>query len=153
MQKENASQFMLNKIEELQSALFFPETSDRILPTCVLQHVQTDNDNHIWFVIARPPYAIDPGNANFPCKMDFFKKGVDFHLKVLGMASILEEAPNFGCPLPVAMISQVEAHQSVIVKVKIQKSSYFEVPPVVSENKTNHNFFQVVTSVFHQFFM
>ncbi|MFT3936708.1 MAG: hypothetical protein QM726_23990 [Chitinophagaceae bacterium] len=153
MQKESASQFMLDKIEELQSALFFPETSDRILPTCVLQQVQTDKQDHIWFVIARPPYAIDPSNASFPCKMDFFKKGADFHLKVIGIASIIEEPVSSGCPLPVSMLKEAEENKTVVIRVKIQKSSYFEVPPATTDNKASYNFFHAVTSVFNQFFM
>ena len=71
MQKEDATQFMLTKIEELQSALFFPDTADRILATCVLQQVQTDEDGCLLFQVPCPPYAIDPDNASFPAKWIF----------------------------------------------------------------------------------
>ncbi len=131
MQKENVSQFISNKIEELQSALFFPEISDRILPAYVIQRVQTDEQGNIEFIIPCPSNTKDYSNESFPCRMDFYRKGVDFHLKINGIATMCQE-------------TGAGNKKQLAIKVQIQQANYFEIPPAQPAVKTKSNFLDIV---------
>lgn len=139
MSRENTYQLITQKIEQLQSALFFTESSDRIIPSCVLQQVYTNEDGEIWFTIPKPVYVIDPNNTNFPCRMDFFKKGENFHVKISGLASIIDEEVTNDFPLPLTeRINSGGNQQQLIIKVKIEQADYFEIPPMPGSNKNNN---------------
>jgi len=151
MQKEETARFIVTKIDELQSALFFPETPDHLIPTCIINKVQTDEQDQVWFVISCMPGKIDPDTTNFPCKMDFFRKGAGFHLKIKGVASIVSEPGKTGCPLPLCVLEQsAENKNLLIIKVKIQQAHYFEIPALEPARKINNGFLSVVSNAFHR---
>src|SRR5579871_1875600 len=76
-----------SKIIELQSALFFTDSPSIVkLPTHVISDVELDNEGQIWFVIPRPAMAIEAYDKEMSAKLDFFKKGKDFFVKVRGIA-------------------------------------------------------------------
>src|ERR1700761_8084078 len=85
-----------SKISELQSALFFNESNSIVkLPTHVVSDVELDSEGQIWFVIPKPTMHIDAYDKEIPAKLDFFKKGMDFFVKVRGTAFLqtdLDEA-------------------------------------------------------------
>src|SRR5258707_10410160 len=76
-----------SKISELQSALFFNESNSIVkLPTHVISDVELDNEGQIWFVIPKPAMNLEAYDKEIPTKLDFFKKGKDFFVKVRGIA-------------------------------------------------------------------
>jgi general stress protein 26 len=79
------------QIMELGSALFFSENESLLkLPVHVINNVQVDDDNQIWFLIQRPTQALTEFDAELPAKLEFFKKGMSYHIKVQGVASIVD---------------------------------------------------------------
>ena len=119
------------KIQELQTALFFPESSTLLnIPVHVVSSAQTDEQGHIWFVISRPAQYIDQDDSEFPCRLDFFKKGIGFHLKVQGKATLISQFSQIGCLLTLApdLKERMENNQLVAIKVEIQHAMYFEAP-------------------------
>ena len=85
-------QTLKSKIMELQSALFFNESKSIVkLPTHVISDVELDSEGSIWFVIPKPSMHIEAYDKEIPAKLDFFKKGTDFFVKVRGTAFLQTE--------------------------------------------------------------
>jgi hypothetical protein len=96
--QELEKEMLKSKIMELQSALFFTESASIIkLPTHVVSDVEMDAEGRIWFVIPKPAMDIAAYDKEAPAKLDFFKKGKDFFVKVTGIAVLqldVAEAKN-----------------------------------------------------------
>jgi hypothetical protein len=121
--------FLQQKVQELQSALFFPETGTLLqIPTHVVTAAEVDEEGHIWFVIPRPAQHIDASDSTFPAKLDFFRKGKGFFLKVTGTACIIcesEQVPTNGDTLA-HVKHKLRNRQAVAIKVSIHNADYFE---------------------------
>src|ERR1022692_793513 len=137
MSKEMPAMLIQQKIQELQTALFFPESSSLIqIPAHVVSSAQTDEKGLLWFVISRPAQYIDRDDSEFPCRLDFFKKGIGFHIKVKGKATLISQFSEIGCLIETPELKQrMEDNQLVAIKVKIQHADYFETPPPRSINR------------------
>ena len=130
--------FLQQKIQELQSALFFTETNAVMsMPTHVVTSAEVDDAGQIWFIIARPAQHIDMFNEGFHAKMDFFKKGKGFYIKINGKASMvtdMEEIKNLTVIDDDAKL-KIKQKLAVAIKVEIQNADYFEnIPKPVSSN-------------------
>src|SRR5450755_1918656 len=124
--------FIEAKIKELENALFF-SMSDAVLkiPTCVVKVLQTDELGQIWFVIPKPPQFIHAFDKTFPVKLDFFRKGKEYYIKVFGKAYLVndpEEINSVEC-LNEHTKQRARNSEAVIVKVKINRAEYVETSP------------------------
>lgn len=136
MSKELPVQFIREKIQELQTALVFPETNALVkVPNYVISTAQTDAQGNIWFSIGRPALYMEQDEWHFPCRMDFFKKGIGYHMKVYGNAAIISRFEDVDCPcMPAGLQQQMEHKQAVVIKVVIRYADYFELQPMQQEN-------------------
>lgn len=119
---ESASEFK-EQILALGSALFFTENESLLkLPVHVITNVQMDDNNQIWFLIQRPTQALTEFDVALPAKLEFFKKGMPYHIKVKGTASIVDNTKK------VEMLTGSNAinKELVAVCVKIRTIDYFE---------------------------
>lgn len=141
MSKEIPVQFIREKIQELQTALVFPETNALAkVPNYVISAAQTDDTGNIWFIIRRPAVYMEQDEWQFPCRMDFFKKGLNYHMKVYGHACIISNFNEVSCPgMPAGLQQRMEEQQEVAVKVAISYADYFELPPLQSDNTVPDN--------------
>jgi hypothetical protein len=126
-----------SKIMELQSALFFTESSSIVkLPTHVISDVELDNEGQIWFVIPKPAMHLEAYDKEIPAKLDFFKKGMDFFVKVRGVAflqtDLVEANENTG--LSADMKMRMNDKNVIAVKVAIQDSQLIDNTPKPSQN-------------------
>jgi hypothetical protein len=125
------------KIMELQSALLFTESSSIVkLPTHVISDVELDNEGNIWFVIPKPAMHIEAYEKEIPAKLDFFKKGKDFFVKVRGIAFLqtdLTEA-NTNEALSAEMRQRMQDAEVIVVKVQVQVSELVDNSPKPSQN-------------------
>lgn len=121
--------FIQRKIEELQNALFFSfSTSVLKMSSCVVNVLAVDETGCIWFIVPRPPQQIHEFDKEFPAKMDFFKKGISFYLKILGKAFIVtdpEEINGLTC-ITEETKDKVRKNEVVLLKVKVSHADYFE---------------------------
>ena len=121
-----------SKIMELQSALFFTESSSIVkLPTHVISETEIDAEGQIWFVIPKPAQHIDAFDKEIPTKLDYFQKGKEFFVKVTGTAYLMTDAAEVenNMSLSVEMRSKMKNDQVVVVKVKIQDSVLIDNTP------------------------
>jgi len=148
--QETQAQILKNKILELQSALFFSESSSIVkLPTHVISEVEIDEEEQIWFVIPKPVQHIDAFDKEFPAKLDFFKKGMDFFVKVTGTAYIItdREEIDYHPTLSAEMKERMKGERVIAMKVRMQ-----DVELVDNSPKPSQNWFQASRSQLSSWF-
>src|SRR5580704_18132278 len=135
--QETQNEILKSRIMELQSALFFTESSSIVkLPTHVVSDVELDNEGQIWFVIPKPAMHIEAFEKEIPAKLDFFKKGKDFFVKVRGVAFLQTEQAeaNRNEALSADFKQKMNNDEVIAVKVKIQDSELVDNTPQPRQN-------------------
>ncbi len=138
------------KIEELQHALFFP-VNDSILkmPTCVITVIRVDEIGQVWFAIPSPAQDIDEFDKSFHAKLDFFKKGKDFFLKLLGKAFIVTDPEEINtADIEESVKERARKKEIVLIKVKISHADYFEKPVIAAT--AHHSMFKNIFSYIYR---
>jgi len=126
---------LIGRILELQSALFFTESSSLVkLPTHVIPEVEVDEEHNIWFVIARPAQHIDAFEKEIPAKLDFFRKGKDFFVKVRGTAQLVDDLKVIeNKKLSGQMQERIKDGQAIAVRLKIKEADLVDNTPKLSQ--------------------
>lgn len=126
-----------SKITELQTALFYTESVSPIkLPTHVITDVEVDMESRIWFAVPRPAMHIDAYEKEVLAKLDFFKKGKDFFVKVKGVAVLLTDAATVNGfeTLSAQMKEKMNDDKSIGIMVKIEDIHFVDNTPKPSQN-------------------
>jgi hypothetical protein len=144
--------FIEEKVKDLGNALFI-SMSDAVLkiPTCVVKLLETDALGQLWFVIPKPSQYIHAFDKNFPVKLDFFRKGCDFYLKILGHATLVndpEEINTIEC-LYDDVKEKARQSETILVRVKVSSASYTEKH---LEKTTRGNFVHQVKNNIYRWF-
>jgi hypothetical protein len=144
--------FIEEKIKDLENALFF-SLSDSVLkiPACVIKVLKTDEVGQLWFAIPKPTQSIYAFDKTFQAKLDFFRKGRDYYLKIYGTAFLVndpEEINMIEC-LDENIKQQARRNTTLLVKVKITYAEYIEKAPV---NPTTKNLIKQVRNRVYSWF-
>jgi hypothetical protein len=126
-----------SKITELQTALFYTESVSPIkLPTHVITDVEVDGEGHIWFAVPRPTMHIDAYEKEVLAKLDFFKKGKDFFVKVKGVAVLLTDAATINEfeTLSDEMKEKMNDDKCIGIMVKIEDVQFVDNTPKPAQN-------------------
>jgi general stress protein 26 len=126
-----------SKISELQTALFYTESGSPIkLPTHVITDVEVDDEGRIWFAVPRPTMHIDAYEKEVLAKLDFFKKGKDFFVKVKGVASLLTDAATINSydTLSADMKLKMTDEKSIGIMVMIEDKEFVDNTPKPAQN-------------------
>jgi general stress protein 26 len=121
-----------SKIMELQSALFYTESHSPVkLPTHVISDVEVDTEGRIWFTVPRPAQHIDAFEKETPAKLDFFRKGKDFFVKVRGVAILMADAKTINSyeSLSDDMKKKMTEKGSMGIMVKIEHTDLVDNSP------------------------
>ena len=123
------------KIKELENALFMSESNALVsLPTHIVHVSEVDDEGNIWFIIPKPTQVIESFSKEMPAKLDFFKKGSSFFLKISGVASIVWTAREMtDANLSNELIGSLK-NGNVAVKVKVELSEHIEKAPKQTSN-------------------
>jgi general stress protein 26 len=123
------------KIKELENALFMSESNALVsLPTHIVRVSEVDEEGNIWFIIPKPTQVIESFSKEMPAKLDFFKKGSSFFLKISGIASIVWTAREMKeANLSNEFVGSLK-NGNVAVKVKVELSEYMEKAPKQTSN-------------------
>lgn len=128
MLPESQLQFLNAKVQELQSALFFNLGSSVLkMPTMLVNAMQVDEVGNIWFYIHRPVQYLQEFDREFPARLEFFRKGKSYYLKVNGKACIVNDPEELNS-LPQSPDAGPDASNMVLVKLRMQHADYFETP-------------------------
>jgi general stress protein 26 len=121
-----------SKIMELQSALLYTESISIVkLPTHVISDVEVDAEGRIWFAVPRPAQHIDAFEKEMPAKLDFFRKGKDFFVKVRGIAVLMTDAKTINSyeSLSDDMKKKMSDKGSMGIMVKIEDTEIIDNSP------------------------
>jgi len=152
--------FIRDKVRELENALFFSMSESVLkIPSCLIRVLEADELGQLWFIIPKPSQFIHAFDRSFPVKLDFFRKGRDYYLKIIGMAFLVndpEEINSAEC-LDDQVKRQARDNESVLVRVKISHADYVENAPVRVSTKNIlqqvkhkiYRWFQLSQSVSH----
>jgi general stress protein 26 len=135
--QESEMDVLKSKITELQTALFYTESVSPVkLPTHVITDVEVDNEGRIWFAVPRPTMHIDAFEKEVLAKLDFFKKGKDFFVKVKGVATLLTDAAMINSYEGVSadMREKMSDEKSIGIMVKIEDTEFVDNTPKPSQN-------------------
>lgn len=128
MVPESQINFLKTKIEELRSALFF-SFSDAVLkmPTTIVTTLKVDEAGQIWFFIRKPSQQLHEFDKDFPARLDFFRKGKNYYMKINGKARIVDDPEEINSLVSLPEEIRTRAmDEMVLVKLKIQHVDYYE---------------------------
>lgn len=147
LQQSQQLQFLQNKIQEIGSAIFF-NLSDSVLklPTSIVSTLTVDEYGYVWFFVKKPHQKIQEFEKEFPVRLDFFKKGVEYFLQVSGKAWVVTDPEEVNGLQEVVNTVQPAA-DTVLVKVKMLKAEYYE-----TQTKTTQTWWQSAINSFTTWF-
>jgi hypothetical protein len=120
--------FLCDKIQELRHAIFFSQSTSLLrMATTIVTLSKMDEVGQMWFFVPRPPQALQEFDREFPVRLEFFKKGRQFFLHVLGKAFIVTDPEEIN-GLVHDDIREQAADHLVLIKVRMLKADYFETP-------------------------
>ena len=84
--------FLKEKIQDINSAIFF-NLSEAVLklPTSIITTLKVDEFGYVWFFVERPRQQLNEFEREFPTRMDYFRKGKDHSLQIMGKAWIVTD--------------------------------------------------------------
>jgi hypothetical protein len=127
--------FLQERIRELQTALFFSEHESLLkIPTHVIHTDIVDDAGQIWFVVPSPVQSIHEFDRDFPAKLDFFRKGKDYYLKIKGLASFITSEDEMIGFVNREIRDRIARKEAVVMRVRIQQADYFEAYPKQAQN-------------------
>jgi hypothetical protein len=96
---DNNRVFIENKLNEISSAVMYSESNNIAkLPNDVVMFIKLDDCGQLWFKGHKPRNWIRTYEQNFPAKLFFYRKGVDYYMETTGTATIVskEEKTDLG---------------------------------------------------------
>lgn len=89
MTTDTNREFIQDKLSQVENAVMYP-MSDNIgkLPNDVIHFLRIDDCGQIWFTGHKPRGWVRTYDQQFPVKLLFYRKGVDFYIETSGVATI-----------------------------------------------------------------
>jgi general stress protein 26 len=131
--------FLSEKVKELENALFMSESNALVnLPTHIIRNSEVDEEGNIWFIIPSPTQVVESFSKEMPAKLDYFKKGAAFFLKISGVASIVWTENEMKEAKLSNQFSASMQKGNVAVKIKVELSEYVVTTPKPVSNPLLH---------------
>jgi general stress protein 26 len=112
--------FLKRKLAELNCALFFAEGDSLFkLPNHLVTEMELNDDGEIRFVIPKPAQDIEAFDKEFPVRLEFFKKGIAYRLKLQGKGTIIEDRAEMEKWLAISATRQEKAKNEPMIMVKV----------------------------------
>lgn len=116
------------KLMELNSALFFAENDSLFkLPNHLVTEMELNEDgDEIRFAIPKPAQDIEAFDKEFPVRMEFFKKGIGYRLRIQGKGFIMEDAAELQHWLNAspARLEKAANESMIMIKVAVKYVDY-----------------------------
>lgn len=112
--------FLKRKLSELNSALFFAEGDSLFkLPNHLVTEMEISDDGEIRFVIPKPAQDIEAFDKEFPVRLEFFKKGIAYRVKVQGKGVIVEDGAEMEKWLAYSASRQEKAKNESLIMIRV----------------------------------
>jgi general stress protein 26 len=128
--KSTSLSFVREKINSLGTALFYSEQQSVLrLHTTVIHSLKVDELGRIWFFYNRPGQDIREYEKNFPARLNFFRKGINYSVQIIGCASIITDPEELNEFFEWATeTDRSVAGKMLLLKLQIQGVDCFEKP-------------------------
>lgn len=84
-------EFIKEKIYRLRTAVMYSMSNSIYkLPNNIVTAIKVDNQGQLWFICQAGIPGAEQLEQTFPCRLRFYKKGVDFHVEVSGKATVVD---------------------------------------------------------------
>jgi hypothetical protein len=120
--------FLQERVKNLGSAIFF-NLSEAVLKlqTSIVRIVHVDEYGYIWFFVQKPQQQLNEFEKEFPVKLDFFRKGLDYSLQVIGKGCIVNDPEELMVVTSnIDETRQFNPEKMILIKVKMTRADYFE---------------------------
>lgn len=120
--------YLQEKIKNLGSAIFFNQ-SDAVLKlsTSIVRIIDVDDDGYIWFFMQKPPQQLNEFEKEFPVRLDFFRKGFDYSLQVIGKGCIVRDPEELILATEhIDKRNEFNPEKLILIRVKMTRADYFE---------------------------
>ena len=125
---DTQQKFLHERIINLGSAIFF-NLSEAVLKlqTSIVRIVHVDEYGYIWFFVQKPQQQLTEFEREFPVKLDFFRKGLDYSLQVIGKGCIVNDPEDLvAVTTHIHETKQFNPEKLILIKVKMTKADCFE---------------------------
>jgi len=119
--------FIREKIKDLGIALFYSYSKSLLtIPTAIIYTHTVDENGDILFFINRPKQHINEFDQEFLAGLNYFKKGKNYFINILGQARIVKdpEELSYITHLSTDEVTKALTNQALI-KVKILKVDFY----------------------------
>jgi hypothetical protein len=112
-----------NRINEIRSALFFNEGGyPGVYSAGIISALDVNDEGQILFFINKPEFMLTE-DRRFPARLEFYRKGKPFFIKVYGVAEIVTEGDQLRKYIRVYDFQQGIAEKKLaLVKVSVQQA-------------------------------
>jgi general stress protein 26 len=119
--------FLQQKIQQIGSAIFF-NLSDSVLklPTSLVSTLKVDDYGYVWFFVKKPQQHLQEFENEFPVRLDFFRKGSEYFLQVMGKGFVVNDPEEINTLKMSEEWDTLISDDTVLVKVKMMKAEYYE---------------------------
>jgi hypothetical protein len=108
------------KLSELNCALFFAEGDSLFkLPNHLVTEMDLNDDGEIRFAIPKPAQDIEAFDKEFPVRLEFFKKGIAYRLKLQGKGTIVDDSADMEKWLSTSSVRQEKAQHEAMILIKM----------------------------------
>lgn len=127
--------FLQSRIMELQHALFYNESQSVLkFPTSIIKVLHADDVDQIWFMVHRPLQHLNEFEKEFRARLDFYKKGKDYYLHVVGKACVVDDPEEINT---VEMLDdelrKLASTSMALISMKITKTYYYPIKKQASK--------------------
>ncbi|MFN2437760.1 MAG: pyridoxamine 5'-phosphate oxidase family protein [Chitinophagaceae bacterium] len=141
--------FLQDKIQQIGSAIFF-NLSDSVLklPTSIVSTLKVDDYGYVWFFVKKPKQHLQEFENGFPVRLDFFKKGSQYFLQVMGKGFVVNDPEEINTLKMCEEWNNTLIHDdTVLVKVKMMKAEYYE-----TQSRANTSWWQTALNTVNTWF-
>src|SRR5205814_497102 len=113
----------------LHSALFFTEGESLFkIPNHLVTEMEVSREGQIFFMVPKPAQDLEVFDTVFPVRLDFFKKGKAFCIKVYGTAHLVIDTVEKGYLAAASnnLQEQLNSQQGILIKVMVEYVDYIE---------------------------
>ncbi len=121
------NEIIRERVTDIRSALFFNVGSTpSVYSAGIISALEVDDEGHIFFFITRPEYLMLE-DRRFPSRLEFYRKGKPYFLKVNGVAELVTDEESLDRKFKAYGIPPDAAGKKLaLVKVKVQQVEYNE---------------------------
>jgi hypothetical protein len=121
--------FLQSRIMDLRQALFYNDSQSVLkFPVSVINVLFVDDVHQVWFMVHRPTQYLNEFEKEFRARLDFYKKGKDYYLQVIGKATVVcdpEELNNvYGLDNETKKLASTSM---ALIRMKINKTFYYPI--------------------------